>query len=99
MEVAVRFLDDGKRRRYNGENDRHHPVSRSAGGACQCILERTNEDRLEAKVKGVKFGRKRTIDTEKIRTLHKNGIGATDIARQMGIGRSTVYKSLNEAGK
>ncbi len=65
----------------------------------QRILERTNEGRIEAKAKGVKFGRKRTIDTEKISALHKNGIGATDIARQMGIGRSTVYKSLNESDK
>jgi DNA-binding phage protein len=31
--------------------------------------------------------------------LYKNAIGATDIARQMGIGRSTVYKSLNEVNK
>jgi hypothetical protein len=32
----------------------------------------------------------RTLDTEKISVLHKNGIGATDIAQ------STVYKALNE---
>jgi len=63
----------------------------------QRILERTNEGRIEAK--GVKFGRKRTIDAEKLRTLRKNGLGATDIAKQMGIGRSTVYKLLNEAGE
>ena len=30
------------------------------------ILERTNEGRIEAKAKGIKFGRKRTIDREKI---------------------------------
>ena len=64
----------------------------------QRILERTNEGRIEAKAKGVKFGRKRTIDTIKLQALHKNGIGATDIAKQMGIGRSTVYKLLNERG-
>ena len=29
----------------------------------QRIFERTNEGRMEAKVKGMKFGRKRTIDT------------------------------------
>ncbi len=58
------------------------------------ILERTNEGRIEAKAKGVKFGRKRTIDRKKLRQLHEQGVGATDIARQMGIGRSTVYKLL-----
>jgi hypothetical protein len=45
-----------------------------------------------------KFGRKRSVDTERLQALHKNGLGATDIAKQMGIGRSTVYKLLNETG-
>ena len=63
----------------------------------QRILERTNEGRLEAKLNGVNFGRKRTIDREKIISLHKSGIGATEIARKAGIGRSTVYKLLQEA--
>ena len=47
----------------------------------------------------VKFGRKRTIDRKKILALREKGIGATDIAMQMGIGRSTVYKLLNETGE
>ena len=58
------------------------------------ILERTNEGRIEAKSKGIKFGRKRTIDREKIVALHVAGIGATEIAKRSGIGRSTVYKLL-----
>lgn len=62
----------------------------------QRILERTNEGRIEAKAKGVQFGRKRTIDRKKILSLYKDGIGATAIAKQMSIGRSTVYKLLNE---
>ena len=60
------------------------------------ILERTNEGRIEAKAKGVKFGRKRSIDREKIINLHASGVGATEIAKQAGIGRSTVYKLLKE---
>jgi DNA invertase Pin-like site-specific DNA recombinase len=60
-------------------------------------LERTNEGREEAKANGVKFGRKRTVDRKKVITLHGQGIGATDIAMQTGIGRSTVYKVLREA--
>ena len=62
----------------------------------QRILERTNEGRAEAKIKGVKFGRKRTIDRDKIIELKTSGIGATEIARQEGIGRSTVYKLLKD---
>jgi DNA invertase Pin-like site-specific DNA recombinase len=59
------------------------------------ILERTNEGRLEAKTRGIQFGRKRIIDRDKIKALHHTGIGATEIAKQAGIGRSTVYKLLN----
>ena len=60
----------------------------------QRILERTNEGRLEAKAKGVQFGRKRTIDREKVCEMYSQGVGATEISRQMKIGRSTVYSLL-----
>jgi DNA invertase Pin-like site-specific DNA recombinase len=60
----------------------------------QRILERTNEGRLEAKAKGIKFGRKPTANKAKVRTLPEQGLGATEIARQLKIGRSTVYKVL-----
>jgi DNA invertase Pin-like site-specific DNA recombinase len=60
----------------------------------QRILERTNEGRIEAKAKGVKFGRKPTVDRDKMWALRDQGLGATDIARQLKIGRSTVYKIL-----
>jgi DNA invertase Pin-like site-specific DNA recombinase len=48
--------------------------------------------------KGIKFGRKCSVDRKKLLALHHKGIGATEIARQMGIGRSTVYKLLKENG-
>ena len=62
----------------------------------QRILERTNEGRLEAKAKGVQFGRKRSVNRKKVQTLKEQGLGATDIARQMNIGRSTVYVILQD---
>ena len=62
----------------------------------QRILERTNEGRIDAKRKGVKFGRKRSVDRNKILSLHASGIGATEIAKVAGIRRSTVYKLLQE---
>jgi DNA invertase Pin-like site-specific DNA recombinase len=96
--VAIRFLDDGISTEGTMGKMVVTILSAVAQAERQRILERTNEGRIEAKAKGVKFGRKRTIDNEKIRALHKNGLGATDIAKQMGIGRSTVYKSLNKAG-
>ena len=62
----------------------------------QRILERTNEGRIEAKARGIKFGRKRAIDRGKLLLLSQQGLGATEISKQMKIGRSTVYKLLNE---
>jgi len=59
------------------------------------IFERTNEGRLEAKAQGIKFGRKRTIDRQKLLSIRAFGLGATEIAKQSGIGRSTVYKLLS----
>ena len=72
------------------------PADPLAQAERQRILERTNEGRMEAKAKGIKFGRKRTIDRQELINLHEQGFGATNIAREMSIGRSTVYKSLNE---
>ena len=64
------------------------------------ILERTNEGRLEAKTKGVRFGLKPRINSERVKILHSEGLGATEIARKMHIGRSTVYKILkNQCSK
>lgn len=60
------------------------------------ILERTNEGREEAKANGVKFGRKQIVDRAKLLELKNAGIGATEIAKQLGIGRATVYKIMNE---
>ena len=59
----------------------------------QRILERTNEGRVEA-AKGVKFGRKPTINRDNVWNLREQGKGATEIAKNLNIGRSTVYKIL-----
>lgn len=59
------------------------------------ILERTNEGRLDAFEKGVKFGRKRFVDRERVIELRKTK-GATEISKLLGIGRSTVYAILKE---
>ncbi len=48
--------------------------------------------RLEAKARGIRFGRKPTVDQKRVWAPHYEELGATEIARQMNIGRSTVYK-------
>lgn len=96
MGIYIRFLDDG----ISTEGAMGKMIVTILSAVAQAerhrILERTNEGRIEAKTKGIKFGRKRTIDRKKIIDLHSAGIGATGIAKQAGIGRSTVYKLLKE---
>jgi DNA invertase Pin-like site-specific DNA recombinase len=94
MGVSVRFIDDG----INTEGEMGRMVVTILSAVAQAerhrILERTNEGRQEAKARGVKFGRKPTVDKEKVLQMRSDGKSATVIAREMKIGRSTVYKLL-----
>ncbi len=58
--------------------------------------ERQREGIEKAKAKGVYKGRQATIDVDTIRRLKGDGLGASAIAREMGINRSTVYKLLKQ---
>ena len=95
--VAIRFLDDG----ISTEGTMGKMVVTILSAVAEAerarILERTNEGRIQAKAKGVKFGRKRRVDRQKVSALRAEGIGATAIAKQLNIGRSTVYKILKTA--
>jgi DNA invertase Pin-like site-specific DNA recombinase len=97
MGVALRFLQEG----ISTEGSMGQMVVTILAAVAQAerqrILERTNEGRVEAKAKGVKFGRKRHIDRQKVLTLKAQGMGATTIAKRLGIGRSTVYLILKES--
>ncbi|HGU7029655.1 TPA: recombinase family protein, partial [Escherichia coli] len=90
--VAVRFIDDG----ISTDGDMGQMVVTILSAVAQAerrrILERTNEGRQEAKLKGIKFGRRRTVDRNVVLT----GTGATEIAHQLSIARSTVYKILED---
>jgi DNA invertase Pin-like site-specific DNA recombinase len=92
--VAVRFLDDGISTEGTMGKMVVTILSAVAQAERQRILERTNEGRTEAQAKGVKFGRKRTVDRQKVLTMKAQGFAASDIAQQLAIGRSTVYKIL-----
>ena len=56
--------------------------------------ERQMEGIAKAKEKGVYKGRKPTVDVDKIRELAKQGLQKTTIAKELGIGRATVYRAL-----
>jgi len=56
--------------------------------------ERQMEGIAKAKARGVYKGRKRSVDIEKVRVLKQSGMGAVAIARELGIGRASVYRAL-----
>lgn len=56
--------------------------------------ERQREGIAEAKRKGVYKGRKATIDADRVKELHAAGVGATEIAKELKIGRASVYRYL-----
>ena len=56
--------------------------------------ERQMEGIAKAKAKGVYKGRKPSVDVEKVKALKENGMGASAIAKEMGIGRASVYRAL-----
>ena len=56
--------------------------------------ERQIEGIAKAKERGIYKGRKATIDVEKVRELKEQGMGASAIAKELGIGRASVYRVL-----
>ncbi len=94
--VAIKFLQDG----ISTEGTMGKMVVTILSAVAQAererILERTNEGRIEARAKGVKFGRRRVVDRQKVLMMHKSKMSAIRIAKELNIGRSTVYKILNE---
>ncbi|SFP31622.1 recombinase family protein [Tranquillimonas alkanivorans] len=59
------------------------------------IRKRQAEGIARAKAKGVYKGRRATIDAAEVQRLRAEGLGASAIASQLGIGRASVYRVLN----
>ncbi|MGH1417133.1 MAG: recombinase family protein [Pelagimonas sp.] len=63
------------------------------------MLERQREGIAKAKAAGKYKGRKPTAraKADQVTALHREGIGATEIARRVGIGRASVYRILGSS--
>jgi DNA invertase Pin-like site-specific DNA recombinase len=48
------------------------------------------------KAAGLYLGRKASIDIQKVRELKESGLGASAIAKELGIGRASVYRVLKQ---
>jgi len=56
--------------------------------------ERQAEGIAKAKAAGVYKGRPASIDAAAVREMKVQGLGATEIAKALGIGRASVYRVL-----
>ncbi|NHZ64440.1 helix-turn-helix domain-containing protein [Massilia sp. CCM 8694] len=57
--------------------------------------ERQLEGIPAAKVRGAYHGRKPSVDSAEVQRLHvEEKLGATEIARRLGVGRASVYRAL-----
>ncbi len=64
----------------------------------QMMLERQREGIAKAKGEGKYKGRPPSIDAAKIKALRAEGLGATEIAKRLRVGRASVYRALEAAG-
>ncbi|GAA3871615.1 recombinase family protein [Celeribacter arenosi] len=65
----------------------------------EIMLERQREGIAKAKAAGKYKGRKPTAKAKanEVLGLHEEGVGATEIAKRLGIGRASVYRILEVA--
>ncbi len=94
--VSVKFLSDGISTEGAAGRLVINILSCIAQSERERIMERTREGREVAMAKGIQFGRKLTVDRVRMNALLSNGDGATKVAKQMKIARSTIYKILKE---
>ena len=59
--------------------------------------ERQADGIAKAKTNGIYKGRKATIDKAMVKQLNETGLGASAIAKEMGINRRSVYRALEVA--
>ena len=70
----------------------------SWNGSCGVAadLERQLDGTANAKAPGAYRGRKPSVPVDDVRRLHEAGTRPSDIAKQLGIGRASVYRTLDK---
>jgi DNA invertase Pin-like site-specific DNA recombinase len=60
-------------------------------------MERQLEGIAKAKANGVYKGRPAKLPADRVAQLRAEGMGATEIAKKLGMGRASVYRLLSAA--
>ena len=100
--VTVTFLTEGLT--FSGKDDdpfarlQLHLLSSVAEYERSIIRRRQREGIDKAKQRGVYKGRPPSIDVGKVLELREAGLGPSEIARDLGISRASVYRLLKQIG-
>ena len=100
--VTVTFLSE--RLTFSGRDDdpfaklQLHLMSAFASYELAILKSRQKAGIQKAKARGIYKGRPPSIDAKKVMGLHKEGLGPSDIARDLGISRASVYRLLKQIG-
>ncbi|GAA0295552.1 recombinase family protein [Psychrosphaera haliotis] len=73
-----------------------HMIAAVAEFELSLRYERQMEGIAKAKEQGVKFGRKKTIDRERVHQLREEGLSLGKIAAEVGCSKAAVHKVLAE---
>jgi DNA invertase Pin-like site-specific DNA recombinase len=100
--VTVSFVSE--RLSFSGNEDdpfarlQLHLMSAFAAYELAILKHRQKAGIANAKAKGLYKGRPAKTDVAAIMAMHREGHGATHIARTLNISRATVYRTLNAGG-
>lgn len=98
--VSISFLSEGLT--FSASKDdafaklQLHLIGSFAEFERSIIRKRQAEGIAKAKEKGVYKGRKASIDYDEVIAMKEQGIGASEIARKLGIGRASVYRVIQQ---
>lgn len=99
--VAIRFLDQPELNTEGKYADFLLTVLAAVGQLERDILDEKRRDGIAAaRAKGVKFGRPRKIDDSvcvEARELKQRGLRVPEIARRLGLGKSTTYRLISDS--
>ena len=96
--VTVRFVTEGLSFSHDVKDAMSRLQLQMMGAFAEfersLIKSRQLEGIAKAKAKGVYKGRVKTVDDDKIVSMHKQGVGVSDIAKMLTISRMSVYRAL-----